>query len=455
MPRAQSERFVLSGPIEEVVEMDTLKLRALGAGLCALLVSCEKPTPFEITTPATPGGNTPTPSFDASLPTLDASMQPANDGAAPVEVAPDEFTQGNLLRAIGTCALGRYQGFVSLASTLRDATRAYAAAPSPETLAGAQQAWRAADAAWQELEFFRFGPAGSSALPGGADLRNNVYFYPDLNDCQVDQVLVTRAYSMGGTVLSVGAKGLGGLEYLLFYGGASNSCPSGNAINGQANGPSPWQMLDANELTRRRADYAVAVAEDILTQANRLVAGWDPAQGNFLTQFATAGAGSTLFARAYDAFNVVDDAMWYLDVEVKDYKLAIPAGISPVCMPGPCPQSVESRFSLMSNANLRQNLSGFRLLFNGCGSNYTGLGFDDWLRTIGRADLADAMTNALVNADNLVAALPLPLEQMLTSNLAQVQQVHAAIQAVTTLFKADFTSALNLQRPAVNEGDND
>jgi hypothetical protein len=36
-----------------------------------------------------------------------------------------------------------------------------------------------------------------------------------------------------------------------------------------------------------------------------------------------------------------------------------------------------------------------------------------------------------------------------------VQRVHAAIQAVTTLFKVDFTTALNLQRPAVNEGDND
>ncbi|MET0284181.1 MAG: imelysin family protein [Polyangiales bacterium] len=435
--------------------MDTLKLRVLGAGLCALLASCEKPTPFEITAPATPGGNTPTPTFDASLPVLDANMQPSNDGAAPIEVPTGEFTQANLLKAIGECALGRYRTFVTLTNTLRDATRAYADTLTPASLLGAQEAWRAADAAWQELEFFRFGPAGSSALPGGADIRNNVYFFPDLNHCQVDQVLVTRAYTMGGTVLSVGAKGLGGLEYLLFYAGSTNSCPSGSGINGPSNGSSAWQMLEASELTRRRADYAAAVAEDLLLQANRLVMAWDPAGGNFLTQFATAGAGSTSFARAFDAFNVVDDAMWYLDVEVKDYKLAIPAGISPVCMPGPCPQSVESRFSLMSNANIRQNLSGFRLLFNGCGSNYTGLGFDDWLRTIGRTELADAMTNALVNADNLVAALPLPLEQMLTSNLAQVQQVHAAIQAVTTLFKADFTSALNLQRPAVNEGDND
>jgi uncharacterized protein len=351
--------------------------------------------------------------------------------------------------------LARYQVFASRAATLRDSTRAYAEALTPETLASAQEAWRAADASWQELELFRFGPAGSSALAGGADIRNNVYFYPDFSPCQVDQVLVSGAFAMGGSALSVGAKGLAAVEYLLFYSGVANSCGSDNGINDQTNGPSAWQMLDVNGLARRRADYAAAVVEDLSVQASRLVAAWDPAQGDFLTQLATAGAGSTSFARAYDAFNVIDDAMWYLDVEVKDYKVANPAGISPVCMPGPCPQLVESRFSSMSNANLRANLSGFRLLFNGCGSNYSGLGFDDWLRTIGRAELADSMTSALIDADNAVASMPLPLEQMLSSNLGQVQQVHAAIQALTTLFKADFTTALNLQRPAVNEGDND
>jgi uncharacterized protein len=438
---------------EEVLKMSTTSLRAIC--LCTLIAACEKPTPFELTTPATPGSSTPLPTFDASLPLLDAAMQPSNDGAAPVDIAPGEFTQANLLKAIGDCALARYQAFASHATTLRDATRAYAESVTPEALARAQEAWRAADASWQELELFRFGPAGSSALPGGADLRNNIYFYPDFSPCQVDQVLVSGAFSMGGSVLSVGAKGLAAVEYLLFYSGVANSCGSDNVINEQANGASPWQMLDVNGLARRRADYAAAVTADLSVQANRLVAGWDPAQGNFLTQFATAGAGSTAFARAYDAFNVVDDAMWYLDVEVKDYKVAIPAGISPVCAPGPCPQLVESRFSLMSNANIRANISGFRLLFNGCGSNYSGLGFDDWLRTIGRGDLADSMTSALINADNAVASMPLPLEQMLSANLGPVQQVHAAIQAVTTLFKVDFTTALNLQRPAVNEGDND
>ncbi|HEY6879722.1 MAG TPA: imelysin family protein, partial [Polyangiales bacterium] len=366
--------------------MNKLCLRVLSAGVCVLLLACEKPTPFEITTPAVPGGNTPTPMFDASLPSLDASMRPSRDGALD-ELPSGAFTQGALLKAIGDCALDRYRKFVPLAMSLRAATRAYADSLSGAALASAKDAWLAADASWQELELFRFGPAGSSALPGGADLRNSVYYFPDLNNCSVDLALVNRAYAMGVSALSVSGRGLGALEYLLFYAGDANSCAAGTTINtAVGGGSSPWQALSAEERTRRRAEYAALLGEDLLAQANALVAGWDPAQGDFLTKFASAGAGSSLFARAFDAFNVVDDAMWYLDVEVKDYKLAIPAGLSPVCMPGPCPQLVESRFSVMSNANLRANLSGFRLLFNGCGANYTGLGFDDWLRAIDRAD---------------------------------------------------------------------
>jgi uncharacterized protein len=402
-------------------------------------------------------GTLPTPTFDASLPSIDASPAGAADGAA-VEPPPPpvgEFTQPALLKAIADCALDRYRSFVPLASTLRDATRAHADAPAADTLASAQQAWRAAMAHWQELELFRFGAAGSSAEPGGADVRNTIYFYPDVNNCQVDLTLVSRAYEMGAQVLSVGAKGLGTLEYLLFYGGDANSCPAEAAINTASGGSAPWQQLDAAERTRRRATYAAVVAADLLVQANALVSAWDPAQGTFYGQFTTAGAGSTLFPRSYDAFNVVDNAMFYWDKELKDFKVAIPAGISDVCTTDICPEQVESRFSLMSNANIRANISGFRLLFEGCGSNYAGLGFDDWLRSIGKAELADRMTRAIVAADDAAAAISLPLEQTLTVNLPQVVALHAALKRVSDPLKTEFVGALNLELPTAQEGDDD
>jgi uncharacterized protein len=449
-------RAFLAEPTRNFLDMNRLRLRVLCSAAWALLAACEKPTPFEITTPAMAGTNTPSPMFDASFPLLDANMRPSADAETTPETPVTEFTQAELLKAIGDCALGRYRAFVPLATTLRDATRAYADSLSPESLAGAQQAWRLAIERWQELELFRFGPAGSSAEPGGKDIRNNIYFYPDLDNCQVDFTTVNRAYQMGAQAASVSGRGLGALEYLLFNGGAQNSCSSSSSINMAVNGGlSSWQQIDANELTRRRADYAAVLAEDLLAQSNALVAGWEPAAGNFLTQFATAGAGSTLFARAYDAFNLIDNSMFYWDKELKDFKVAIPAGISDLCTAATCPASVESRFSGASNANMRGNISGFRLLFNGCGSNYSGLGFDDWLRSIGKADLADRMTNAIIAADRAVEALPFPLEQMLSANLPQVVALHAALKGVSDPLKTEFVGALNLELPAAAQGDND
>jgi predicted lipoprotein len=455
MPRPQFERFALEvSSYGEALDMSRLAVSVVGAGLCALLSACEKPTPFEYTGPA---GSSPPP---VAAPSLDATVfVPVDAGGA--DAAPEtptgEFTQPALLKAIADCALERHRGFVQLATALRDATRSHAEAPSQEALGAAQQAWRAAIAAWQELELFRFGPAGTSGVAGGKGLRNNIYFYPDLNNCQVDQVVVSRAYTMGGQVLSVGAKGLGALEYLLFYAGTANSCPGGITINTPPSegAPTPWQELDQAELTRRRTDYAAAVAADVLVQASAIVTAWEPGQGDFYTQFTTAGAGSTLFPRAVDAFNVVDNAMFYLDTELKDYKVAIPAGISDACLAEVCPEDVESRFSGMANQNMRSNISGFRLLFQGCGSNYSGLGFDDWLRSIGVGELADRINGAIVAADTAVATLPQPFEATLSSDVTRARSIHAAIKAISDPFKTEFFSVLNLDRPSAAQGDND
>ncbi len=435
--------------------MENLGRRVAAVGLVTLLAACEKPTPFETTAPAMSGGGTPSPTFDASAPPLDATTAPSNDGAMPPETPVAEFTHAALLKAFGDCALARHKDFVPLAASLRDATRAYASAPGADSLAAAQQAWRVALERWQELELFRFGPGGSSAEPGGKDLRNNIYFWPDLNNCQVDLALVSRAYQMGAAAVSVSARGLGALEYLLFYAGDFNSCPAGAAINAGNTGSTPWDLLGTEELKRRRRDYAIAIADDVFVQANALVSSWDPSGDNFLAQFTTAGMGSTLFPRAYDAFNVVDNALFYWDKELKDFKVAIPAGLSDVCATTTCPEAVESRFSGISNLNMRGNISGFRLLFQGCGSNYSGLGFDDWLRAVGKADLAERMTNALVAADQAVAALPLPLEQMLAANLPQVIALHTALKAVSDPLKTEFVGALNLELPTAAQGDND
>ena len=79
----------------------------------------------------------------------------------------------------------------------------------------------------------------------------------------------------------------------------------------------------------------------------------------------------------------------YAAVQLKDDKLGTPLGLSEECPAMTCPDRVESRFARVSTANLQANLRGFRRLFQGCGENGAGIGFDDWLREVGNGNLAD------------------------------------------------------------------
>lgn len=420
------------------------------------LSACEKDIPFEYTKAATltPVVPTPVPSLDAGGGLLDAQTAPQVDSGPVVETPTAEFTKEGLLKSFADCSLARYREFNERAAQLRDAARVWATNPTDELRVAVQVAWRAANESWQQAELFRFGPSGPASEPGGKDTRNEIYFFPDVNDCQVDQQLVSRSYSRQPLAINLSAKGLGALEYLLFYAGSANSCTSAVTING--GNPSPWSMLTPADLTQRRAEYAAVLADDISARAAGLVTAWDPAQGNFHAQLAGAGTpASQAFAQQQDAFNVVDNALFYWDKELKDYKVAIPVGLSMDCTAGRCPERVESRFSQSSNSNIVQNIRGFRLLFQGCGPNFSGLGFDDYLRAIGKGELADRMSAGASAAQVFAETLPAPLDTLVTSDPARVIALHAALKVVSDPLKAEFVSSLNLELPAAAQGDND
>jgi predicted lipoprotein len=417
----------------------------------ALLAACDKTVPFENTSPVKQGGDGPTfPSLDASFVfPMDAQV---GDGAMAAIIPDQPFTKPALLKAIADCSLGRFREFAELALALQKATVAFAANPSDQTRADAQTAWRAAMSSWEQAELFGFGPSGPANEPGGQDYRNQIYFYPDINTCLVDQQILSMGYTKLSTA-APGVKGLGALEYLLWKADAGNSCSAALAIN-TAN-PNPWKQLDPATLLRRRADYAAAVADDVAAHAKLLRDAWDPASGNFYGTFTAAGSAGNAFATDQAAFNVVDTAMFYLDKQFKDSKVAVPAGISTDCPNATCPQLVESPYSQATNDDLIQNLHAFRSLFQGCGGNYTGLGFDDWLVAIGKQDLANRMIAGLEQIQQQTMSFKQPLAFLVQSDLQAVTTMHASVVAFANILKGEYRGALNFELPAAAMGDND
>lgn len=406
------------------------------------LASCRKPPPREnvFTGQAKPTTTT--------IPTV--SPPPAQ---LPPEPPPpsEAFSKANLLRASADCALRHVKDFEAKAQALKVAARAHVADASPAQSAQTKDAWREAAASFQLLELHRLGPLARAAEPGGKGLRDELSAWPLVNRCMVDEQLVATSYLAPTFSTSVvSARGVGVVEYLLFAAGTGNACTSVSTINASGS----WAALSPSILAGRRIAYAAASADVIAERALELLAAWDPARGNFHRELSLAGNGSAVYAREQDGLNAISNALFYLDVEVKDLKVGRPVGLVD-CFTATCPEALEAPYARASLSHLRQNLLGFRKVFQGCADDGSGFGFDDWLRAAGAGGVADRMFVALATAEATAASLEPSMEDVLGADAKRVVQLHTDIKALTDLLKTEFVTVLNLELPKSSEGDND
>jgi predicted lipoprotein len=364
---------------------------------------------------------------------------PPEDDCGPPPITSGPFTKARLREAASDCAMHHYCRFEATADWLEKRAVAYATEPSVENLDVARDAWRRAMASWSRIELFQFGPVASAAMSAGKDahhgkgIREKIHSWPLTARCRVEEQIASQAYlTQGITSLAVTSKGLAGLEYLLFYGGSDTACLPGT-VTAKA-----WPTLSADQITLRKRAYAAAVAGNVTAESRDLLERWRPEGGNFRETFVNASG----YPSEQEAMNVLAWALVYVEREVKDWKLGIPAGytlMAPV-------STQEAPFSGVSSENLRQNLHGFRSLFEGCGEDGEGIGFDDWLVEAGHADLANRLLAALSGAEDAVAAAP-PLEQ---ATPAELETLYRAVKALTDPLKGEMFGAgspLNLKLP--------
>lgn len=392
-----------------------------------------------------------------------ASAGAAAPGATPAEavcVAPsvssDAFSKAGLIDAAAQCAVWHYCQFEVSARALETATSAYRDGPAQDTQTSAQQAFVTAMGSWERAELFRFGPAARSTEPGGRDLRDLIYAWPARSECKVDEQTLSQSYlrpefhSLDFSASPVTGRTLTALEYLLFEPGTQNHCSAYSPVNAGGG----WTALAPDEIVTRRRAYAAQAAVDLHTRALELKRAWSPDGGNFQA-LLVSGSDNPIFKSEQQVLNAIGGALFFLDSEFKDLKLATPLGLTPECTASVCPDAVESRYTELSVAYLRENLIGFRRLFQGCGADYAGLGFDDWLRDAGAGELAERMLSHLNQLGAALAGVPGSLAQALVSDRASPLAIHTATKAVTDELKADLVTVLNLELPSASEGDND
>ena len=365
----------------------------------------------------------------------------------PPPVSEAAFTKRALRAAAAECAQHHYCEFEARARVLEAAVAKYAGESSADNLELAREAWREAMSRWQILELFQFGPLASPAMAAGKDSwngqgrRDKIYAWPTTARCRVDEQVLGRAYvDHGMDSALISGRGLYALESLLFYSGMDTACVPTSAT------AKAWAALDATTLGEYRLDYAVAVSEDVVDQIAGVIEAWSASGGNFEQSFVTASA----YPSEQEAMNVLGWALVYIEKEVKDYKLGIPAGytlMAPVSEP-------EAPYAGVASHNIASNLLGFRSLFMGCGPRGEGLGFDDWLIEAGHQELAEDIVSAWQSAYRAAEGLP-PLHE---ASRAEAELAYLAIKTLTDLLKNELLgtgSPINLDLPATVAGDTD
>ncbi len=371
-----------------------------------------------------------------------------------------QFDRRALLASVADQAVGpTFAEFVGAATALETATAEYATAidaSAPDVddkRAAAQDSWRAAAAAWQRAEVMQLGPAGRSGVAvGGASQRDEIYSWPTINSCRVDQEIVEAEYATDGFVGAqlVNVYGLDALEYLLFHDDPSNTCAGQIPINADGT----WDALGDPEVQRRRAAYAAAIADDVVTAAEALAVAWQPGRGPYAVWLATAGEGDSPYANEGAALDELLRAMFYVDLVLKDQKIARPAGISD-CAGDTCLADLESQWALASKEHALANLEGLHLMMLGGASANEGTGFDDFVRAAGEDQMATDMLGAIDNSIAVIEAVPGTFAEALAADPAALDASYAAIKIFTDLLKGPFAVCLALQLPEEGGGDAD
>lgn len=357
-------------------------------------------------------------------------------------------TRAQVLAAGGECVLGSARDFRAAAVILERTALELAAQPSQSRLEAARAAYSAAADAWQINESLLVGPAAASISLGGGDLRDQIYSWPLVSRCALEEQLVSKGYETNLAGQLINRRGLYALEYLLYFEGADTACPASSAIVSSGS----WAALSTDERAARRRAYAAAAASEVRVRADDLIKRWDP---GFLSTMVNAGPGNAIFATQHQALNAMSDALFYVDYEVKDLKLARPIGLSQ-CVTPPCLEHLESQFAGRSKANIRSNLEGFRRLLIGCAPNNQGVGFETLLKAAGAQALATRMNDRLEGANKALDAIEeADLGPALKADPASVRALYDAVKGLSDVLKTEMMGVLDLELPQSLEGDND
>jgi predicted lipoprotein len=318
--------------------------------------------------------------------------------------------------------LPTFQAQVDASSALRDAAAAFVKAPDAALLTQLRVQFRNAFIATKRTEVFHFG-----LLADSIDSR-------PINVARLDQI-VNGTDELDIAFVqrqSASARGLPGLEYLLY-----NSAALPAAVDQLLLGDDPKAV--------RRQKLLIALAGDYAQQTSALRDAWAGPQG-YANELLTAGKGSKVFASQKDAIDRLVTGMLYIAELALVAKLVKPMGIDKGVPPRTeNEEAPRSDFSLLA---LEQNILAIEATYQatmpGATAGTKPATASLAVETRAQAPSAHAAFEAvLARALREIRAMQVPMRQVLASgDVAPLKAVQVAVRDVKRAIATEVASAL-------------
>lgn len=317
-------------------------------------------------------------------------------------------------------------------AALSSALTALCEAPDAARLTAAQEAWRSAQGPLKQAQLTSFGPAEELRTFATLD------FWPIRPD-SIDALLASDTELTGASLAAQGAtvRGYPVVEYLIFDVGGGGDAATLAALTDTTTTPTSGA---------RRCQYLVALGEDIAAVSAAYQQAWSPDGGGYVTELATAGAGSAAWPTTQSAISALINLQLSEIEATKGSRIGAPMGTRNGGVPQP--DAVEAPYSDASLANIAAVLDGVEAAYLGASDRQ---GMTDFMQ-VQRPDTDTTVRAQLDAAEAAVAAIPPPLQSAVEADLPSVTAAYDAVDALFVTWQTEVVLAFGV---TITFNDND
>ena len=309
--------------------------------------------------------------------------------------------------------------FADACAQLLQLTETFAQDQSLSNLEALRSQWKITAELFKRCELYKIGDVSNSFI------HYPIYRWPINSDILEDSLSTsTQVNEVYISTLGSHLVGLGSIEFILFERDASST-------------------LDLLLAEPKRMDFLVEVTRYLSQLANDLDGIW----ANYSPSFVLATESGLNGGQN----QMINSLVFFLE-EASKVKLGKPLGETN----GGIPDSTffEAHRSRHSLALMRVGFDEWKHCYNGEFPGSTdNYGFDDYLESLDRSDLVEAIQNGIDNVDSALASLSF-LEDDLTTANSKVVALQNTYSELSVLFKTDLASAIGATI-TVNDTDGD